>query len=705
MKCPQCQADNSSDSVYCRKCGFPLTGAEIPSFTQTMTFQSPVFGLPVETLFAERYRVKEQLGSGGMGKVYRVVDETIDEEIALKLIRPEIASDKKTIERFKNELKLSRSISHAHVCRMYHLGEVEGIPYITMEFIKGEDLKSIIHREGALPSDRTIQLALQICRGLTEAHKHGVVHRDLKPGNIMIDDKGMAKIMDFGIARSVRTETITESGMMVGTLDYMSPEQAGGLKADNRADIYSLGVILFEMVTGMLPFKGETPISTALKHQTEAPPPPMEKNPNVPESLNSIILKCLEKSRENRYQTVEGLIADLEKTEKGGSVVFPIARKKKEKKIHWPYFAVPALLFALLASVYFIFIKGSPGQVPEKQAEVTQTLPQEKAPPPPETSVLQEQAPAKEETASPQVKAALLPPGIMEIDSNPSGATVYINGRREGQTPFKGDYGEGRYSIRLSKAPEYKDFTASLNVTSGQTTVKDYTLPPNYILNVETTPEGADVIIDGSLRGRTPLKLELSESRIRLAVEMDTWTSVSETKDLKQGENSVSYTLEKSGFKLSIKTDPGQATVFVDDQSVGMSPIDRTVLPGSHRIKIEKSGYKPVEEDVNIQADFDKTYQLVQEETAAPDTSGQRGKIAIKVLPFSDVYIDGVLIGEVPPSIVQEVRPGKHTLEFVSTSLNKRHSVEVDIKSGENVEVRMNMNTGESEIIRPPEKK
>jgi serine/threonine protein kinase len=705
MKCPQCQADNSSDSVYCRKCGFPLTGAEIPSFTQTMTFQAPVFGLPVDSLFAERYRVKEQLGSGGMGKVYRVVDETIDEEIALKLIRPEIASDKKTIERFKNELKLSRSISHAYVCRMYHLGEVEGIPYITMEFIKGEDLKSIIQQEGALPCDRTIQLALQICRGLAEAHKHGVVHRDLKPGNIMIDDKGMAKIMDFGIARSVRTETITESGMMVGTLDYMSPEQAGGIKADNRADIYSLGVILFEMVTGALPFKGETPISTALKHQTEAPPPPMEKNPSVPESLNSIILKCLEKSRENRYQTVEDLITDLEKTEKGGSVVFPIASKEKEKKIRWPYFAVPALLLALLASVYFVFIKGWPGQVPEKQAEVIQTLPQEKATPPPETSVLQEQAPAKEESASPEVKAAPLPPGIMEIDSNPSGAAVYLNGRREGQTPFVGDFEEGRYSIRLSKAPEYKDFSASLTVTSGQKTVRNYTLPPNYVLNVGTIPEGADVTIDGSLRGRTPLKVDLTENRALLMLEMEGWTSVNETLDLKQGENSVSYTLQRSGFKLSIKTEPDQATVFVDDQSLGLSPIDRTVLPGSHSIRIEKLGYKTFGEVLNIQADFDKTYQLEQQEAVAPETSGQTGKITVKVLPFSDVYIDGVLIGEVPPSIVQEVRPGKHALEFVSTSLNKKHSLEVDIKPGENVEVRMNMNTGESEIIRLPEKK
>jgi serine/threonine protein kinase/Tfp pilus assembly protein PilF len=315
MKCPKCQSENPDDTLFCGKCGTRLPSSEEVEVTETI--ETPSEELTTGSIFAGRYQIIEELGKGGVGRVYKVLDQEVNAKIALKLIKPEISVDKKNIERFRNELKTARDISHKNICRMYDLNKEAGSYYITMEFVPGEDLKSMIRMSGRLAVGTTIGIAKQICDGLAEAHRLGVVHRDIKPSNIMIDKEGNVRIMDFGIARSLKAKGITGAGVMIGTPEYMSPEQVEGKETDQRSDIYSLGVILYEMVTGQVPFEGDTPFTIGVKHKSEVPTNPKELNSQISDGLNNVILKCLEKDREKRYQSADDLHSELVSIEKG----------------------------------------------------------------------------------------------------------------------------------------------------------------------------------------------------------------------------------------------------------------------------------------------------------------------------------------------------------------------------------------------------
>jgi tetratricopeptide (TPR) repeat protein/tRNA A-37 threonylcarbamoyl transferase component Bud32 len=327
-------------------------------------------------MFAGRYEVIEELGKGGMGKVYKVFDTEIKEKVALKLLKPEIAVDKETIERFRNELKFARKIRHKNVCQMFDLAKEEGSYYITMEYIHGEDLKRLIRKMGQLSAGQAISIAKQVSEGLAEAHQLGVVHRDLKPQNIMVDEEGNARIMDFGIARSIKAKGITGAGVMIGTPEYMSPEQVEGKEVDQHSDIYSLGVILYEMITGRVPFEGDTPFTIGMKHKTEIPKDPKTLNTQIPEDLSQVILRCLEKDKEKRYQSAGGVLSELEKIEKGIPTTERVVPKRKPltskeititfglEKLFIPAFVVIAA--AIIALVIWKLIPQKEAALPPK---------------------------------------------------------------------------------------------------------------------------------------------------------------------------------------------------------------------------------------------------------------------------------------------------------------------------------------------------
>ncbi len=275
------------------------------SFNDAPTFadNTPPPTLDRGTLLSNgRYEILNLLGQGAMGAVYKAKDNELDRWVAIKVIQPMLVNSPAILRRFKQELILARQISHKNVVRIFDIGETDGMKFITMEYIDGGDLKSLIIEQGKIPPQEAMDILRQICNALQAAHAEGVVHRDLKPQNIMMDQHGRVVVMDFGIAHSQETPSMTMTGALMGTPEYMSPEQAKGEKTDARADIFAVGIILYEMLTGRLPFKAATVIETMYKRTQERAIPPVDLDSSVPIQANKIVMKCLEKDPANRYQ-------------------------------------------------------------------------------------------------------------------------------------------------------------------------------------------------------------------------------------------------------------------------------------------------------------------------------------------------------------------------------------------------------------------
>lgn len=265
----------------------------------------------VGKILGNRYEILEKIGTGGMATVYEAKCRLLNRKVAIKVLKDEFSNDSEFIKRFQVEAQSAASLSHPNIVSIYDVGNEDGLHYIVMELIKGKTLKEVINEKGKLPWDEATNIASQIASGLEQAHKNHIVHRDIKPHNIIITKDGVAKVTDFGIAKAVSNSTINAYGTTVGSVHYFSPEHARGGYTDEKSDIYSLGVVLYEMVTGRLPFDGDTPVTVALKHLQEVPVPPISIVPTIPEALNEIILKAMKKEVSERYDTAEAMNADL----------------------------------------------------------------------------------------------------------------------------------------------------------------------------------------------------------------------------------------------------------------------------------------------------------------------------------------------------------------------------------------------------------
>jgi serine/threonine protein kinase/formylglycine-generating enzyme required for sulfatase activity/dienelactone hydrolase len=310
MKCPSCQSEVSEDSRFCSKCGSAVHAAmegEV-SFTKTLTTPRPA--ATSGSLLAGKYRVQDEIGHGGMGIVYRAEDIKLGRAVALKFLPPELTQDKNARERFVQEARAAAALAHPNICTVYEVDDSGEHPFIAMEYVEGETLREKTRR-GPLPLGEMLALASQAAEGLEAAHRKGIIHRDIKSANIMVTDKGQAKIMDFGLAKLRGGSSLTKEGATIGTVAYMSPEQARGEKVDHRTDIWSLGVVLYEMLSGELPFRGERDVSLLYSIVHEEPQSLREKKPPVSPDLQRVIGRALEKDPGSRYQTAAEMSRDI----------------------------------------------------------------------------------------------------------------------------------------------------------------------------------------------------------------------------------------------------------------------------------------------------------------------------------------------------------------------------------------------------------
>ena len=266
-------------------------------------------------LLGNRYEILEKIGSGGMATVYKAKCHVLNRYVAIKILRDEFTTDEEFVKRFEVEAQAAASITHPNIVSVYDVGVDGNLHYIVMELIKGKTLKEIIVEEnGPLPWKWSVNISIQIASALEVAHKNHIIHRDIKPHNIIITEDGVAKVTDFGIAKAASNSTITAFGTTIGSVHYFSPEHARGGYTDEKSDLYSLGVVMYEMLTGRVPFDADTPVSVALKHMQEEPKPPIEVNPNIPKAVNDIIMKALKKDPNLRYQTATSFVADLQRS-------------------------------------------------------------------------------------------------------------------------------------------------------------------------------------------------------------------------------------------------------------------------------------------------------------------------------------------------------------------------------------------------------
>jgi len=364
MKCPNCHAENKEDSRFCGNCATPLNLGETLPASMTQTLETPLPVISKGSLIAGKYRIVEEIGRGGMGVVYKAEDIRLQRIVALKFLPPHLAESDELKERFLIEARAAGALSHPNICVIHEVGESEGRSFIAMEFVEGETLRDKI-KKGPLAVKEALDMAIQIAASLEEAHRKGIIHRDIKSANIMVTEKGQAKVMDFGLAKLRGGSSLTKSQTTLGTVAYMSPEQARGEEVDHRTDLWSLGIVIYEMLTGELPFKGDRDLSIIYSIVHEEPRSLKVRRPPVPEELQQVIARALKKDRDARYGSAAAMLSDLRayetslQFERSGALTL----KSLLRRLRRPTVAVPTALAIIVLAAAAVFISKRQVQV------------------------------------------------------------------------------------------------------------------------------------------------------------------------------------------------------------------------------------------------------------------------------------------------------------------------------------------------------
>ncbi len=556
--CQFCGEEIKSIAIKCKHCGSMLNEAQ-------MTIRAVEPDMAVKNALHESYTIYDEIGRGGMATVYRAQQKSLKREVALKILPGQFTHDDEFIKRFHQEARSAASLNHPNIVTIYDEGTISGVHFISMALISGEDLNSRINRNGPISEKEVLSYITPIADGLTYAHEKGMVHRDIKTANILLDENSTPYLTDFGIAHAGDGSKLTRTGTLLGTPEYMSPEQAKGELTDCRSDIYSLGIVMYECITGQRPFTGETLLGVVHKIASEEPKPISEFIPDISDKLNRIIMKCLEKNPSDRFQSCHELICAID------SGVFEVVPKKEKKKKtpHKPkskkIILIVLISFILSFTGYRVYdyITYYDAELEtldymldylEDDSNISDDLTQDRLRRPP----LGEMPPDRR-FKEPPMEGLNPTGGTLSIFSNPPDSDIYLNGEYIGITPindFTLDIGE--YDLTI-KAENHLVYTQKIVIELHQlTTINKFMEKAMGNIKIDSNPPGATIFIDGVLLGITPLNLnDIRPGKQRITLRLTGFEELKESIEVMQGESdNYKFILTKITEKNNILPPP-----------------------------------------------------------------------------------------------------------------------------------------------------
>ena len=635
-----------------------------------------------------RYKIVKEIGRGAMGVVYQGYDPKIDRIVALKTIRKDRLADSKHVEdlitRFQREVRSTGKLVHPNIIVIYDTGEEEETAYIAMEYIEGDTLENLIQKGIRFPMERVVDIIDQICDGLEFTHRQGVVHRDLKPSNIMLTKGERVKITDFGISKAVGSASspLTQEGVLLGTPSYMSPEQIAGSKIDGRSDLFSLGIILYHLLTGENPFSGDTIPNLLYTIVHKEPAPPSQINPTVPALFDDVIAKALAKDPENRYATAKDFAEDVRRACRGESLkeapttdataamTTGVAEHVYPKRKNYRLLAgVGVLILALGLGGYYWIQRTS--RRSKQQMEVNLKV----------QKILPEPVEEKPAEPTPPPRDEVRMAGMIVVRSEPPNARVFFNGEPLATvTPTVIEdvtVGE-KHRIRIEKKG-FEPWSDMIEPQADQALTIEASLTPLLgTLVVQSTPPGATVLLDGKrVSGLTPIELQNVSAGEMHSIELvkegyETEVHMVALKPEDRKELTILLRQVLSG-EIKISSDPAGAKVYLNDQYLDRETPTRVsgLSPGRYSLRLKKEGYKVWEDRVVVKASEPLELAGIKLQRAF-------GQLNIVVSPWADVYYMGKKLGTTPLANIS-LQEGIHKLILKNPPLKIAKQVTVRI--------------------------